>query len=410
MDIGTISSDSPVNIANNSSTSKLTFEFTINNVKQLDGPIYSPPFGTSSDIFWQLKFVPVNTEHPTYCSLFLVALLNKKESMSTGVGQRQHILPAMIYLRDPTSNLIMMDHDSGFVPPYLKKCFVANDKFTFKKPQRGAAQFFPRSKFPDDLIIGVGFRVAQWQSHRIPMPFPVASTSDDLISAWEEQLNRRDIVDVQFNIDDRKIYASSSLLSKRSVYFARLFQQQWAESMVSNQLSAYSKHHPFSTPETSHASPAAQETEMTYAPIRYNIEITDFDYDTFLTMLRFLYTGRASPINPNNAVRDNVLEVFAIADKYLISELRQRAMAKIDRDLTPETAGDVLFGWAWKWPDLKEMVTNYIVKNFGKIRKTQEWKSIGRRYPTSAELMEETLTLMIPDTPPAESSRASGKK
>ncbi|CAG8554053.1 9824_t:CDS:2 [Diversispora eburnea] len=272
----------------------------------------------------------MNFEYPQYCSLFLVALLNKQESMSTSVGQRQHLLPAMIYLRDPSSHLIWMDQDIGFTPPYLKK----------------SVQFFPRAKFPNDLIIGAEFRVAQWQLHRTSMPFPCPPTSDDLVAAWEEQLNKRDIVDVQFNIDGRQLYASSSLLSRRSTYFSRLFQQQWAEN---------------------------------------------FDYETFLTMLRFLYTGRASSVNPNVTIRDNVLEVFAIADKYLITELRQRAMAKIDRDLTPETAGDVLFGWAWKWSDLKEMVTKYVIKNFGKIRKTQEWKSIGKRYPNSTELMEETL-------------------
>ncbi|CAG8524019.1 8171_t:CDS:2 [Acaulospora morrowiae] len=409
MDNDIVPSDNSVN--NNPFASRLTFEFTINNVKQLNDPVYSPPFGTSSDVFWQLKFIPVNVEHPAYCSLFLVALLNKEESTSTNVGRRQHILPAMIYLKDPTPDLIVLDHRNGLAVPYLKKCLVTHDKFTFKKPQRGAAQLFPRSKLPNDIIIGVGFLAVQWQSQKIPVPFPVTSTSNDLISAWEEQLNRRDIVDVQFNIDGHQIYASSSLLSKRSMYFARLFRQQWAESMIQSQGSTCSEQQSVPrkfTPDASCTPSTTQETE-TYSPIRYNIEVTDFNHTTFLTMLRFLYTGRASPVNQSEVARDNVLEVFAIADKYLISELRQRAMAKIYRDLTPETAGDILFGWAWKWSDLKELVTNYVIKNFGKIRRTQEWKCIGKRYPNSAELMEETLSLMIPDVSSASSSGAAGK-
>jgi len=40
--------------------SKGSSEFTLSDVGKITGEVYSPPFATSDDMFWQLKFVPVS--------------------------------------------------------------------------------------------------------------------------------------------------------------------------------------------------------------------------------------------------------------------------------------------------------------------------------------------------------------
>jgi hypothetical protein len=67
--------------------------------------------------------------------------------------------------------------------------------------------------------------------------------------------------------------------------------------------------------------------------------------------------------------------MFAIADKYLISDLRQRAKVHIFKDLSEDNASELLFGAAWKYPDLKEAVMKYVVENFKTIRRTESFKN-----------------------------------
>jgi len=112
-------------------------------------------------------------------------------------------------------------------------------------------------------------------------------------------------------------------------------------------------------------------------------------------MLRYLYTDE---INFNN-LNCSPLEIFKIADKYLISNLREIARIEVYKMLTLNNAMYILFSEAWKWPDLKEDVIDFIVLNFENVRETTEYKNLASEYkshPAGIEIMYEIVGKLIP--------------
>ena|SRR5581483_6333441 len=190
------------------------------------------------------------------------------------------------------------------------------------------------------------------------------------LKIWEEELNIRESNDTQFNLKDGVIYARKSILSKRSEYFRRLFQGGWSESNKSFLQKNKSNSH-------------------------YVINIPDISYSTFKEMLRYLYTDEIS----FNNINCTPLEIFKIADKYLITSLREIARVEIYKNLTLNNAMYILFSEAWKWSDLKEDVVGFIVLNFEKVRETVEYKGLASEYkshPAGIEIMYEIVGKLIP--------------
>ncbi|POG71325.1 BTB/POZ protein [Rhizophagus irregularis DAOM 181602=DAOM 197198] len=186
---------------------------------------------------------------------------------------------------------------------------------------------------------------------------------------WEEEFNNRESNDVQFNVKDGVIYARKSILLRRSEYFRRLFQGSWSETNKSLQKNKNNSH--------------------------YVINIPDISYATFREMLRYLYTDEISYNNFNCTP----LEIFKIADKYLISNLREFARIEINKTLTLNNVMYVLFSEAWKWPDLKDDVIEFIILNFDKVRETAEYKDLVSEYkshPAGIEIMYEIVGKLIP--------------
>lgn len=112
-------------------------------------------------------------------------------------------------------------------------------------------------------------------------------------------------------------------------------------------------------------------------------------------MLRYLYTDEISFNNFNCTP----LEIFKIADKYLISNLREFARIEINKMLTLNNVMYVLFSEAWKWPDLKDDVIEFIILNFDKVRETAEYKDLVSEYkshPAGIEIMYEIVGKLIP--------------
>src|SRR5204863_6665632 len=60
-----------------------------------------------------------------------------------------------------------------------------------------------------------------------PEPLPKS-----LVEAWKDHLCNFQSDDVEFSVQGENFYACSSILSKRSKYFARILSGQWAESTV----------------------------------------------------------------------------------------------------------------------------------------------------------------------------------
>jgi hypothetical protein len=200
------------------------------------------------------------------------------------------------------------------------------------------------------------------------MNFGTKQVAENLVNAWSNELNKPDRGDVKIKVQGRIIYANSSILKMRSDYFETMFEGQWIECNNKKRCD--------------------DNNENRY---KYEIEITDFNYETVFTMLHFLYTDEADFVNYS---WDNIWNLFSICDKYFVEELRYKIKIHIINQLNERNAAEMLFKYAWKWPDLKEIITNYNVQHFMKIRKTRGFKQIVASksdYPMYHELLEEIL-------------------
>src|SRR5687767_13711422 len=178
----------------------------------------------------------------------------------------------------------------------------------------------------DSITIGVTFNNSKLEYNQIDSPITTTPKPKKILKLWEEELCDRESNDIQFNLKDGTTYARKSVLLKRSEYFRSLFQGSWSETNIPSRKIKKNSH--------------------------YVVNVPDIPYATFKEMLRYLYTDEIS-FNDFNC---SPLEIFKIADKYLISNLREIARIEVYKMLTLNNAMYILFSEAWKWPDLKEDV------------------------------------------------------
>ncbi|CAG8591651.1 5445_t:CDS:2, partial [Acaulospora colombiana] len=100
------------------------FEFTLLNYNNLATKVYSPPFATSFDTFWQLKFKPTSKENPEYCSVYLVAIPSYEESSTTSTWTNRATYSVDIYIKHPKTL------------EEMKKANLDTTKFSAIKPLR----------------------------------------------------------------------------------------------------------------------------------------------------------------------------------------------------------------------------------------------------------------------------------
>ncbi|CAG8840436.1 14854_t:CDS:2, partial [Racocetra persica] len=225
---------------------------------------------------------------------------------------------------------------------------------------------FIQKNFPEtgDVTIGVWIDDTRLENekpkyHCLPSkPWP-----KDIIDAWYEELNQPDISDVQFNLSETTIFARSSILTKRSEYFRKIIEGSWIEgSQRGSQQNNYNNRHP----NKNHTDKEPEdESESSNDEVRlnddgdvpsqegkkYQINIPDVHQETFMELLRFLYTNHVE--FDSNSLHKRPIDIFIVADKYLVTELRQIAKSKIFNELTVENAAEFLFGVVWQWSDLK---------------------------------------------------------
>ncbi|CAG8643488.1 2239_t:CDS:2 [Ambispora gerdemannii] len=412
---------------------KGTFEFLLANVSKMTRGVYSPPFGTHEDMFWQLEFTPSCKDDPEYCSVYLCAIANSEEKNSTEIWTRRNEISATLFLRVPAS-----DPSTSLDNTLNIRKSLSLDDYSATFPLWGFDCFCKRSVLPDEIMLGVIFDKTEFTPWSMKTPFPTKPIPDPLIDAWSTTLNKQETVDVQFNVKGTLIYASSTILSKRSEYFQKVFQEKWSESQkkapkqrqnsISGSLhsSSLNNNNNESTSTSLQSSKLPQAVSSPPNGYKFVVDVPDFDHATFLEMLRFLYTDQVlfdDKLESHKSALGNLLfphlsqseshdikklkkansvksqDLFAIADKYLIADLRQRAKVKIFKDLNEDNAAGLLFGAAWKWPDLKEHVMKYVVENFKSVRKTPAFKNAilnPSSHPHSGELFIEVLEILDP--------------
>lgn len=89
-------------------------------------------------------------------------------------------------------------------------------------------------------------------------------------------------------------------------------------------------------------------------------------------------------------------ELFQIADCYRATELREYCREKIEETLDVSNALDVLFRYAYRYPDLKETALKHVADNLTEMySKSKDPFAAYTEHPQRHELMSEALHLMF---------------
>jgi hypothetical protein len=107
------------------------------------------------------------------------------------------------------------------------------------------------------------------------------------------------------------------------------------------------------------------------------VNITDCDVPTFYALLHYLYTNEivlSEPVGTSKVT--SLVYLFRLADKYQITDLRQRTLARIYKELAISNVAEVLFSLGHQWLDLKKVCMDYILKHFATVRETEGFNKV----------------------------------
>lgn len=89
-------------------------------------------------------------------------------------------------------------------------------------------------------------------------------------------------------------------------------------------------------------------------------------------------------------------ELFQVADCYQVTKLRQSCLDKIKEALDIATALDVLYGFAYRYPDLKSFVLEFVAKSMDDLyASSSDPFAPYASHPQRHELLSEALSLMF---------------
>ncbi|GES75728.1 BTB/POZ protein [Rhizophagus clarus] len=320
---------------------KAIFEFTFpDNALNDDHPVFSPPFATSNDTFWQLKFYKADPDNRAYSVLYLIAIPNHEEALTTGTWEKRAKLSVMLYIKSEQ---------------YEKFNPIKTDKYSVR-----SYSWVESNQVNSEIIF----------SNQV---------SKELMSTWIGQINNIENANIQLNFNDGFILTHKSILIKRSEYFRKFFHDAKETKEKKRKL------------DTTTTTATTTTTTTSNTTMNQNfviINIPDYPRQTFHEVIKFMYTDK---IEFNNIIP---FEIFKIADYYLIPDLRQKARIEIYKRLHFDNVVKVLFSEGYKWKDLKDDMVDYIVSHFDKIKDTPEYKLLAvdnRGHPAIVVLMQEII-------------------
>ncbi|CAG8443333.1 15401_t:CDS:2 [Funneliformis mosseae] len=323
--------------------SQLKYQINIHNSLEIKENFFSPIFSTSNNMFWQLAFFPENFGlflSPVICPDEIVWGERSKSNFTLYIKEIKEDIRNDIY-----SNTFTVPSDANISDGY------GIDKID-------------RTLFVNgELEIGVIFNNIEVEecNKRKKYDYP---TPSGLIEAWKEQLMENPSDDVEFNVEGEKFYVCSSILSKRSKYFAKIFSGNWAET-VENVTNNINDIHFESSPEQ-------------HNKVKYRIDFPEGQC-IFSIIMEYLYTNQVKWKNNNN--QSITVKLFRLADKYLLSDLRNRAKFRIYAELGISNVCEILFGLVPKYEDLKGPVLKFMARHFEEVSQSEEFNDILKNLP-----------------------------
>lgn len=175
---------------------------------------------------------------------------------------------------------------------------------------------------------------------------------EKLSTDFKDLFSSKKSCDVVIKVKDKQFHAHKSVLTARSSVFGLLFWNQHDQ----------------------------KEKEISV------ISIDDCDPDSFLVFLKYLYTGKAE-----NVTSRIVLQLYCIADKYCVQELKSFCVTSMLKNLTPENVCDIAtlaekFGES----QLLSAAMIFINKNIVRIFSAVNWERLlSRNPPLANKLLKE---------------------
>jgi hypothetical protein len=138
--------------------------------------------------------------------------------------------------------------------------------------------------------------------------------------------------------------------------------------------------------------------------IKHRIYISDYKPFSFAKMLCYLYTNQIDWFNNdnNNGMEENTndnisytIEIYCIADRYLLTDLRQRAKNRIFEELTVDNVAEIMFRLVPKYEDLKEPILSFMAENFEEVCNSKGFKDVlanPNDYTSYTQIMSEVLS------------------
>lgn len=151
---------------------------------------------------------------------------------------------------------------------------------------------------PEDTTWKVFFAVAYGES---PVSFSLSGDIGTLSKDYLQLLESADNADVTFIVDGQNLKAHKNILSARCAYFANMFRSDMKENLTNE------------------------------------VEVPDASPDAFRGMLQYIYGG----VPPEN-IRAIAMDLFAIADKYGLADLKDICEFNICRKLNAKNVVDAL--------------------------------------------------------------------
>ncbi|EXX69574.1 uncharacterized protein OCT59_008906 [Rhizophagus irregularis] len=338
--------------------SRLNYQISITNSSELKEKFFSPNFCSNNNLYWKLCVKPTADEE-SY-GVFIIPVPGPDEIN----WRNRSKLFIKLYAKEISGQTYNLYNNAFHVP--------ADTSIT---KAYGCAEAFEKSSLRNGiLLIGVTFENFENEglthyNNNNDDNVPLDYLPKNLVNAWKDHLYNFQPVDIEFIVKDKTFYACSSIISKRSSYFANVLSGNWAESTNNNiKIETDEILLPLSDNVLS------TKIEKSNYQIKHRIEITDFTPDIFAIMLEYLYTNQINWINKDD--KSITIGLFCLADRYLLSDLRERAKMRIFSELNLTNVSEIMFGLVPKYEDLKDPILHFMIKNFEQISETQGFKNI----------------------------------
>lgn len=124
------------------------------------------------------------------------------------------------------------------------------------------------------------------------------------------------------------------------------------------------------------------------------VAIVDVAASAMEDILQYMYTG-----DIDNPTTENVLPLYAAAEKYDITDVKKICSEFVLRNLSVEWVCDVIeFSELYRDEKIRLHVREYFAENVRQIIKTEKWKMfVKENHDISIELLQSVVTAFVPE-------------